>query len=275
VPLSELVQCVADKRPFPERAVAITFDDGYRDNFVHALPSLRRNGLPALVYVTTNGIGNGWEFWLARMRAILSSTTVTQLNVPGLGTLDLARAETRTRAMSSLMLHFKSLPLDDAYAMLDAVGRECGVEGPVAGAESWIMSWEELRAMRDSGVEIGAHTCRHPILTRQSMAVARDEIERSHKVLREGLGVAPMHFAYPNGSGVINHDDRTARLVQDAGFASASTSINGPLRRDAERYRLHRVGVSRHSAFDGFVFNLERDRFSPRRSLVAGGKQNR
>ena len=53
VPLSRLVDCVERDEAFPHRAVAITFDDGYRDNFVHALPILRSYGFPATVYVTT------------------------------------------------------------------------------------------------------------------------------------------------------------------------------------------------------------------------------
>jgi peptidoglycan/xylan/chitin deacetylase (PgdA/CDA1 family) len=264
VALGELVQCLAENRPFPERAVAITFDDGYRDNFVHALPTLRRYGLPATVYVTTGGVGNGWQFWQARMRAVLTRSSVPHIQVPGLGVLDLSAPEERQRSMRRLSLLFKSLPLEDANAMLDAVGRECGVEEPVPGADTWMMSWDEMREMVRCGVEVGAHTCSHPILTRQTSAAARDEIERSRRVLQEGLGTVPAHFAYPNGSGVINHDERTARLVREAGFLSAATSVNGPLRRDADRFRLHRVGVSRHSAFDGFILNLERDRLVPR-----------
>lgn len=264
VALAELVQCLVERRPFPERAVAITFDDGYRDNFLHALPILQRGRLPALVYVTTDGIESGWRFWLARMRAILAKSVVPQVVVSGLGTLELGDQEQKERSMKRLSLHFKSLPLDEANEMLNAVGHACGVDAPVTGADSWMMNWHELREMVRCGVEIGAHTCRHPILTRQTTIAARDEIERSRRVLQDGLGTAPEHFAFPNGSGVVNHDDRIVQLVRDAGFSSASTSINGPLRADADRFRLHRMGVSRYSAFDGFVFNLERDRLRPR-----------
>lgn len=266
VALGELVQCLIENRPFPERAVAITFDDGYRDNFVHALPTLRRYGFPAAVYVTTDGVGNGWRFWLARMRAVLTRSSVPRIGVPGLGALDLGASEERQRSMQRLSLYFKSLPLEEANAMLDAVCRACGVDEPVLGADTWMMDWEEIREMVRCGVEIGAHTCSHPILTRQTTAAARDEIERSRRVLQERIGTTPAHFAYPNGSGFINHDQRIVELVRDAGFLSAATSVNGPLRRDADRFRLHRVGVSKHSAFDGFVLNLERDRLVPRPS---------
>lgn len=264
VPLGELVQCLVERRPFPERAVAITFDDGYRDNFIHALPALQRHRLPALVYVTTDGVGDGWRFWLARMRAVLMRSSVPRVVVADLGTLDLGSLEEKERSIKRLSLHFKSLRLDEAHGMLEAVGRACGVEAPIDGAESWMMNWDELREMVRCGVEVGAHTCRHPILTRQTTAAAQDEIERSRRALLEGLGTAPAHFAYPNGSGLPNHDERIVRLVQGAGFSSASTSVNAPLRRNADRFRLCRVGVSRYSAFDGFVLNLERDRLLPR-----------
>ncbi len=264
VALGELVERLAAREPFPENAVAITFDDGYRDNFVHALPVLRRYGLPATVYVTTGGTGSGWGFWLSRMRATLMRSSVQRIAVAGLGTLELGEPVARQNAMKRLALHFKSLPLEEAKAMLDAAGRACGVEQPPPDADAWMMNWDELREMARAGVEIGAHTCTHPILTRQTTEVARAEIEDSRRVLEEGLGKPPVHFAYPNGSGILNHDARTAALVREAGFRSAATSVNGPLRRNSDPYRLERVGVSRHSAYDGFVLNLERDRLIPR-----------
>ena len=49
LPLSEVVARLADARPLPERACAISFDDGWRDNHTHVLPALARRGLPATI----------------------------------------------------------------------------------------------------------------------------------------------------------------------------------------------------------------------------------
>ncbi len=46
----------------PERHVAITFDDGYRNVFTEAFPVLRRHGFTATVFLVTDYVGrdNGW-----------------------------------------------------------------------------------------------------------------------------------------------------------------------------------------------------------------------
>ncbi len=58
LPLEELVERMARGR-VPRNALAITFDDGYRDNLTHAAPVLARHGLPATVFLATGVIGTG------------------------------------------------------------------------------------------------------------------------------------------------------------------------------------------------------------------------
>jgi glycosyltransferase involved in cell wall biosynthesis len=74
------------------------------------------------------------------------------------------------------------------------------------------------------------------------------------------LGRPVHHFAYPNGGGVINHDDRIANLVRNAGFRSATTSVNDVLRQGADPFRISRLGIAQRHSVDGFALNLERDR---------------
>jgi peptidoglycan/xylan/chitin deacetylase (PgdA/CDA1 family) len=51
IPLAELAELVRLKKKIPGRTVAITFDDGYKDNYTNALPLLKKHGLPATFFV--------------------------------------------------------------------------------------------------------------------------------------------------------------------------------------------------------------------------------
>jgi peptidoglycan/xylan/chitin deacetylase (PgdA/CDA1 family) len=260
VPLSRLVQCLLEREPFPPRAVAITFDDGYRDNFVNALPILRSFGFQATVYVTTGAIGDGWRFWPSRLRSALLETSKNRIDLDELGIYDLSSEPAREVAVKRLTLQLKLQNNEQRAALLDRLVAETGHDAPLDGSDTWFMSWDELRAMAAAGIEIGAHTLSHPILTRLSDESADREIRQSREDLEAGLGGPVHHFAYPNGGGVINHDGRIANLVRAAGFLSATTSVNGVVRRDTDPFRISRLGVAQRHSVDGLALNLERDR---------------
>jgi peptidoglycan/xylan/chitin deacetylase (PgdA/CDA1 family) len=222
VPLSRLVDCVREGETFPHRAVAITFDDGYRDNFVHALPVLRSFGFQATVYVTTCAIGDGWRFWPARVRASIVETSKNRIDLDELGWFDLSSERDRDDAITRLTRQLKRLTSEERESAIERLTAETGITVPVPDADRWFMDWGELREMAAAGIDIGAHTYSHPILTRLADGAADTEIRRSRDELEAGLGRPVYHFAYPNGGGVVNHDTRIANLVRSAGFRSSS-----------------------------------------------------
>ncbi len=178
VPLSEIVARLRSGRDL-SNLLAITFDDGYRDNYLYAAPILRDFGLPACFFVATRFIGSDiTPFW------------------------------------------------DRQY-----------------GVRSWWMTWDEVRALRDQGFEIGGHTRTHVNLGRIDHARAVSEIYGCREDLERELGEAPSLFSYPFGSpGHITEDTR--ELVRKAGFDCCFSAESGVTVSGSDPFRLKRFAVT-------------------------------
>jgi peptidoglycan/xylan/chitin deacetylase (PgdA/CDA1 family) len=210
IPLGELTERVRDRRALPERAAAITFDDGWRDNLDHALPALERAGLPATIFVVTERVGSDGAFWpdeVCRRLAPLEPDAVAEL------ARDLGVVAARADA-DGVLGHLKSLPEAERTEPLERL--RSATELPGDGTRE-LLTWDELETLRDAGIGIESHGETHAILTGLDRAGAEAELCGSWRTLRErGFG-ADRLFAYPSG----RHDARLHEIAASAGYRGA------------------------------------------------------
>ncbi len=271
VSMDEVVDAVEGRRELPAGAVAVTFDDGYRDNYTNALPVLRQYGIPATFYVTAGCIDSGEALWTCRLRYAFVASPRRAVRFPGApgGMLDLGSPEARSAAFARAVAVVKSAGANEGETLLRELEAELEVSdyGALRGA---MVSWDELRVMAAAGMTIGAHTLTHPNLPGLPVERAEMEIAGSKALIECRLGVRVRHFAYPNGRGRSHVNGRVRELVRAAGFRSATTSIEGPVRPGDDPFALRRVGVyRRHAVMSRLVLGIERAR------LAGAGRQDR
>jgi peptidoglycan/xylan/chitin deacetylase (PgdA/CDA1 family) len=107
---------------------------------------------------------------------------------------------------------------------------------PAARLGRTMLSWSEVRELRDAGVTIGAHTVTHPDLRRLPLAQAAAEMRDSKARIEQALGTAVTSFAYPNGY----YDARVQRLARDY-FSCACSDRLGLATAASDLYALERV----------------------------------
>jgi peptidoglycan/xylan/chitin deacetylase (PgdA/CDA1 family) len=214
LPVEELVDRLR-AGTVPRNAVAITFDDGYRDVLTHAAPILARYHLPATVFLATGFVGTGDTPWYDRLATALKWTSAPQVAMPFSDeVLPLDTRQARLRALGRLQACWKALPEVDARKALDTLLESLGA-GDHDRDKNAFLRWDEVHALRGLGFCIGAHTVSHPILSRVSMDRARAEIMDSRRAIEARCGVAPRAFAYPNG-GEADYTSEVVELVRPA-----------------------------------------------------------
>lgn len=213
----------------PARAAAITFDDGYADNHDIALPILQRHGLPATFFIATGYLDGGRMWNDSVIEAARNSTADTvdlqEFDVAppaGLPHWTLDSPAARRDLIGAVLGRIKYADPAQRQGLADAVAARLGGRLPA----DLMMSSEQVRAMRQGGMQIGAHTHTHPILAGLERGAARDEILMSKTRLEALLDEPVDLFAYPNGRPGKDYLAETVDVVRELGFAAAvSTSI--------------------------------------------------
>lgn len=207
----------------------ITFDDGYRDNFDHALPVLCQRNLPALVFLTTNHIGQAAPFYWDFIAYCFQHTSCCGADLPLFGWQQWRDEHTRTAVMRRWLAALKALPDAEKWQVVRQLPAALGVSVPKDAFADLHLNWDQVRVMVAAGVDMGAHTQSHPILTRVPLEQARREAIGSKARIEAEIGYPVTTFAYPNGLPADFNPALYAMLTQ-GGFQAAFTLVPGPAR---------------------------------------------
>jgi peptidoglycan/xylan/chitin deacetylase (PgdA/CDA1 family) len=243
LPLEDLVERL-QRGGLPRNALAITFDDGYRDNLTHAAPILSRLGLPATIFLATGFIGTAEVPWVDRLAQGLKKSPLDAVRTPWGDELDLTGVAARLHALAQTLGHFKRVSDEERHRALEALLAALGVTDQ-RGFKNLMLSWDDVHALRGLGFTIGAHTVNHPILSRVTPQRAWTEILGSRTMIESACGTAPRAFAYPNG-GAAEYTETVKRLVREAGFTCAVTTRFGLNTSNTDPWELRRGGPWEH-----------------------------
>ncbi len=241
LPMTEVVDRRLRGAPLPRRIISITFDDGYLDNLDIAAPLLARSRLPWTLFVTTGGLESGVALWWDRVIESVRAWRGDSIDLRGLGLGQLGTVYPLTEASRAdvavdIISAAWTLPkrhVDDVVAALEEGA------GPSAQPGPRRMSTDQIASLHARGVEIGAHTCSHIDLTRQSAAQVQRELQDSRRLLSEVCGAPIRGFAFPAG----RHSPSTLDAVRSAGFdysVLTTVRVNGP---QDSLHTLGRIGM--------------------------------
>lgn len=246
VSLDEAIQRAEDEE-CDRRFAVLTFDDGYRNNLVHAYPVLKRHRVPFTIFVATGFVDRTSEIWWVALERILEKADY--LDMP-LGAR-MVRLPTHTKAEKCAA--YKRAVLWLAHDMSEAaqrleirrMARAYGVD--MEGlAEELILDWEELsRLAEDPLAEIGAHTHDHLALARLGEDEMRENVQLGLDRLKAELGGSPRHFAYPYGYEAAV-DRRSAEVIGSFGFDCALTTRPGMMAKGLQKFALPRISLNGH-----------------------------
>jgi peptidoglycan/xylan/chitin deacetylase (PgdA/CDA1 family) len=257
LPLAEVVERFATRRPLPANVVVMTFDDGYADNLT-AARTLHRHEVSATFFITAGCLEGGDPFWLSEIRSLILGAPDGPLRLSADGatmSAQLSDRSSRATAIRTLTRLIKSHPISTR----ETLRQQLRQAAPETQQVDPMLRWEDVAEMRRLGMTIGAHTLTHPNLPSAGRDLATEEIAGSKQRLEQQLGEPVTLFSYPNGGAERYYTEELQKIVADCGFRAATTSRNGFAHAGSDLYALERIEVEER--LEDLVFALEVERF--------------
>jgi peptidoglycan/xylan/chitin deacetylase (PgdA/CDA1 family) len=224
VPLDDALRALDEGRPLPPRAVALTFDDGYRDQLELAVPMLERLGLPATFFLVPGLLDGTARPWWEVVGWLLDRATRDAVVWEGraVGLRGAAQRRSSLRLISERLKRRDSRAREAAITELTDGCRPVG--SPTERAR--FMDWADARELARRGFAVGSHSQQHAILSQESDTEQRRDLELSRRQLEQELEVPVELLGYPNGT-ALDYDQGTIAAARAAGYLHAVTTITG------------------------------------------------
>lgn len=259
ISISEWINRQKKQLDLPEKCCAISFDDGWADNYEFAFPILQELSVPATIFLVSDLVGTHEQFWpeqLAQLLTTIAREQPDQWSHPDLKWLqqaqtgyDFSATIPNREQISEIIAAAKSLSDQDILSRLAHINQLLGLSNE--GSQPDLLDWHQVCSMIDSGlVEMGSHTCAH---TRLDTRINHDQLEKevinSKAMIEKKTGRPAKTFCFPNG----DYTEQALHLVRQH-YSGAVTTMTGWNSADTDHYLLRRIGIHEDIARDRTAF---------------------
>lgn len=252
VTLQEFTEKFIKGASYDKPVCLITFDDGWKDNYIYAYPILKKYDTPATVFLPANYIDTDNTFWQEGLNRMLID--IYYMGKKGekyydrffklLNRYDLQYimnlSEDRLRSsIAEAVNRKKKMSYDEVERMMEDISNN--TESLTNGRENCdtFLRWEEIIQMKKDGISFGSHGLNHKILTNISFDEARNEIAESKSILEKMLRDDVYAFSYPNG----NYNQEIVEFIKSSGYKIAFITEKGFVDLKDSPFTLKRINI--------------------------------
>jgi peptidoglycan/xylan/chitin deacetylase (PgdA/CDA1 family) len=255
--LAQLEAFIEVGQALPPCPLLITFDDGYLDTYQNALPVLRANNFPAVVFLITGRMTDPRPLWWDEVSYYFFHSRQRKVHLPLLGYCDISGRANRAEVSESFIQAIKNIPDIWKVKAIENVRTSLHVE-PIPDDIALFMSWDQARKLSENGVQCQGHTVTHPILSRIDHGEVRWQLMQSRFDIERETGQPVTAFAYPNGR-PGDYNDTAVGALQEAGYNMAFTYTQGALNADDVRQchlRIPRLHIGYRDSLEIFAMKV-------------------
>ncbi len=254
--MDDVVSLFNEKKGYPSKSVAITFDDGFRNNYSVAAPILEKFKIPATFYITAGIVNTNLMFWVDILEDCLNLTEQSEIKIhlESEKTFPLVTQHDRIYALTEIKKYCKLVESDIKNLIINQVVAQSNVSPSIKHSNNYEkISWHELMELNKNPLfTIGGHSLYHDIL---SGITPKERLEKdislSIDLLEYNLGTKIQHYAYPEGQ-YIHYNETVIEILKKKGIVCCPSAVNGTNTIEIDMFNLKRIMVG----FNGTSFPL-------------------
>lgn len=255
--MDEVVLHHVHKKPFSRNAVAVTFDDGFKNNFSVAMPILNDFNIPATFYICSGIIGTNRMFWVDALEDCINRCKKDRIIIKldkKTETFILKGNNYRIGALERIKNFCKRVRNSEKNRIVTAVSKITGIEPTIKFSKNYQkMDWDDVKYLSQNKLfTIGSHSLRHDVLSKLSKKIIKKEILDSITEIEKRLNYEVRHYSYPEGqAGDYNHE--IINWLKECGIVCCPSARDGVNNLGTDLFHLKRIMVGFHNRQFPFV----------------------
>ncbi len=254
LPLKELLEGFFLKKKAFKKCCAITFDDGWLDNYTNAFPLLVNYETPATIFLATRYVGQKSWFWEEEVAFFLHENSQQEIDLlfeSILTTSQYQKLATLKMNMNvtEIIFFMKQLDKDLCKKIVHQIRKQ---NGQIKHRKRLVVNWEEAKKMQAYGIDFFSHSHSHVLLTNLSYNQAEKDIKTSQILLEKKIKTVQNIFCYPSG----RFSDKVKKLLKDNGIKYALTTQRSPLSLSQDTFSIPRIGIHDDISRTSTLFKL-------------------
>lgn len=229
LPLREYFDRETYHKAIDKNSIVITFDDGYRDNYLNAYPILKKYNVPATLFLSAEAVNNNSFLWYDTIVSVFKNTRKNsiELRLPESKKYQLVSLKNKYLAIRDTIAYAKNLPPLERDAFINSLLKLFD-ENRITKSKcsEMMLSWEMVKEMHETGITFGSHGLTHTRLINLSKEAIEKEVHASKKLIEEQGGAEALFFAYPNGQR-DDFEEITEDILRSNSYLGACTLIKG------------------------------------------------
>jgi len=245
VSMNDIIRFCEGEKPVP-KSFAITFDDGFHNNYINALPILINYNVPVTIYITTDFIDSNKMSWIDRIEWAFENISNIKIKLPFKEDISIASTNnSKIELLDNIRYYVKNNKSINPNLFADLIQKELNLPLTYSGHTELDrkLSWSEVAEINKNPiVTIGGHTHTHNILSYLTDKKLEKEIKHSLYLIKKNTGISVNHYSYPEGLD-YTYDQRVIYHLKKNGILCCPSAQHGLININDNPFKLKRITV--------------------------------